>query len=286
VRASTGSRASGRRLQKETFRRGSRTYHTSSLFFPAAVRRDVFDLYAFVRTADDFVDSVPQDGASFRSFVRCYREAMERPEVGPSPDPIIAPFVELSRRRSFPAEWADAFLHSMELDLSRSVYATQEETLEYVHGSAEVIGLFMARLLGLPEVSYPHAMMLGRSMQYINFIRDLDEDRRLGRSYLSWDGPADRLADPRYARAHEAELRRYLEHHLALYEGWQREAGKGFAYIPRRYLIPIKTASDMYQWTAEMIRRDPLVVFERKVKPGRARIVLRVLGNALAPSGR
>jgi len=221
-----------------------------------------------------------RDRPEIRAAGTTYHEALRRPD-GRTGDPIVDAFVELARRHAFPPEWAEGFLHAMELDLGRRVYRTQEETLEYVYGSAEVIGLSMARLLGLPEASYPHAMMLGRAMQYINFIRDIDEDRLLGRSYLPWNGPAVRLTDPLYARAHEEEFRRYIEHHVTLYVDWQRLAEQGFRYIPRRALIPIKTASDMYLWTGEVIRRNPLVVFERKVKPTRRRIVLRVLRNAL-----
>ena len=119
-------------------------------------------------------------------------------------------------------------------------------------------------------------------MQYINFIRDIDEDRRLGRSYLPWNGPAFDLTDPRRARADPGEFARYIDHHVALYTGWQREAERGYRYIPRRALVPIKTAADMYLWTGEVIRRNPLVVFERKVKPGRLRIVARMLANVVA----
>ena len=47
------------------FKKGSRTYFYSSLFFPNGVRGDVFRLYAFVRRADDFVDSIPQQKEKF-----------------------------------------------------------------------------------------------------------------------------------------------------------------------------------------------------------------------------
>jgi phytoene synthase len=57
-------------LQAYTFRKGSRTYFTSSLFFPPVIRADVYALYAFVRASDDFEDSVPQDPAGFRAFRR------------------------------------------------------------------------------------------------------------------------------------------------------------------------------------------------------------------------
>ena len=68
------------------------------------------------------------------------------------------------------------FLGSMAADLTRRFYRTEAETLEYVYGSAEVIGLFMARIMRLPEEALPAARMLGRAMQFINFIRDAAED--------------------------------------------------------------------------------------------------------------
>ncbi|MBN1834854.1 MAG: phytoene/squalene synthase family protein [Spirochaetales bacterium] len=277
------------RVHYQTFKSGSKTYFNSSLFFPRAVREEVFVLYGFVRVADNFVDAVPQDAEGFRGF----RDAYEQALAGrPSGDPIIDAFVELAGRRGFDPEWTRAFLYSMELDLTKRSYDTLEETLEYIYGSAEVIGLYMARLLDLDPASHPYAQLLGRSMQYINFIRDIDEDRGLGRRYLPLAGtpladaskagtPAASL-EPQYLKAHPLEFAEFLRHHLDCYRQWQREAEKGFRFIPRRFRIPIKTASDMYNWTARRIEADPMIVFERKVKPSRARILLSILGNAVS----
>jgi phytoene synthase len=134
--------------------------------------------------------------------------------------------------------------------------------------------------------------MLGRAMQYINFIRDLDEDRGLGRRYLPVAGTAlEGLVGPagleaETARRHPQAFTAFLQHHLGLYEGWQAEAEAGYRYIPRRFLIPVKTAADMYNWTARRIRADPLLVFRRKAKPSRGRILLRVAANALGGARR
>jgi phytoene synthase len=267
----------------ETFKAGSTTYFNSSLFFPAPVRRDVFALYGFVRVADNFVDKVPQDGDGFRGFVAAYRRAAHGQPAG---EPIIDGFVELACRKGFDPAWTDAFLHSMELDLSKATYDTLEETLEYIYGSAEVIGLFMARIMDLADASLPHARLLGRAMQYINFIRDLDEDRAFGRRYLPLEAtPLASLAggrgiDAETARRRPEAFRAFLRHHLSLYRGWQAQAEEGYRYIPWRYLIAVKTAADMYNWTARRIEQDPLVVFRRKVKPSRARILLQAAANA------
>jgi phytoene synthase len=265
----------------ETFKRGSKTYFNSSLFFPPEVRRDVFALYGFVRVADDYVDAVPQDADGFRSFRDRYRRALRGEAVS---DPLITAFVELARRKGFDPAWSEAFLRSMEMDLGgdgRKQYDRLEDTLEYIYGSAEVIGLFMSKIMDLPLEAYFHAGRLGRAMQYINFIRDIDEDRRLGRRYLPLEGSGLHSLEPDHVRQHPAEFAAFLERHLELYRGWQREAEEGYRFLPRPYRIPIKTAGDMYNWTARVIQRRPLVVFERQVKPSRGRILLQVLANAL-----
>ena len=50
--------------------------------------------------------------------------------------------------------------------------------------------------------------------------------------------------------------------------------------MSKRILVPVKTASDMYNWTGRVIREDPMVVFSRKVKPSRFRILVNIARNA------
>ncbi len=263
---------------RQIFKKGSRTYFTSSIFFPRDVREDVFRLYGFVRVADDFVDQVPPDREGFEAFVSLYRQALEQ---GPSGDLVIDSFVELAGRLEFDPAWTEAFLHSMALDLGKSRYGSLEETLHYIYGSAEVIGLYMARIMGLPEQAYPYAMMQGRAMQMINFIRDIQEDLELGRIYLPLQGLDPALLQEEGARKDPRAFKGFIGKMLHYYFQWQEEAERGYAYIPKRYLIPIKTASDMYKWTGLVIQRDPLVVYTRKVKPSRGRILLQIAGNTL-----
>lgn len=266
-------------IQEETFKRGSRTYFNSSIFFPLTIRRDVTALYAFVRVADDLVDTLPQQTAEFERFRRRYCRALRGEWSG---DLIVDGFVELAGRKHFAPEWTESFLHSMELDLLQPRFKTSVETLGYIYGSAEVIGLMMARILDLPEESFHHACMLGRAMQYINFIRDLSEDERLGRSYLPYENTALGFLGRDEAHASPEAFCAFLRREIDRYFLWQREGEAGFRFIPRRYLVAIKTASDMYKWTAGEIYRDPFVVFERKVKPRKPRILLRALLNLAA----
>lgn len=263
----------------ETFKKGSKTYFNSSIFFPPEVRKEVFILYGFVRVADNFVDAVPPDGEGFRAFRGKYRRALGGEQAG---DVIIDDFVSLMKRKNFREEWVEAFLRSMEMDLEKSEYDTLDETLEYIYGSAEVIGLFMASILELPEESFHAARMLGRSMQFINFIRDIKEDLELGRRYIPLTGSSLTSLKKEETEAHPDEFIRFHRMQIELYKKWHAEAETGYKYIPKRYLLPIKTAEDMYLWTAEQIAKNPFVVYEKKVKPSKLRIILQIIRNTIS----
>jgi phytoene synthase len=269
------------RVLYRIFKAGSRTYFYSSLFFPKTVRDDVFSLYSFVRTADDLVDSVPQRGEEFHAFRERYKKALCGEVTG---DVVVDSFVSLARRKDFDLCWVEAFLSSMDADLSKSSYLNLAELDEYIYGSAEVVGLMMAKILCLREESFPYARLLGKSMQFINFVRDIAEDLRLGRTYFPQeDFAAYGLSSLDYAAVSRSPemFRGFVRRQLSYYDLWQGEAEEGFAYIPRRYRIPIKTASEMYKWTAEQIRSDPFVIYRRKVKPSVSRIVYNIGFNSL-----
>jgi phytoene synthase len=261
---------------EEIFREGSTTYFNSSIFFPKSVREDVFILYGFVRVADNYVDTIPQQREDFLNFRHLYEEALSGKKVD---NFVIEYFVDLMERKDFKPEWVDAFLHSMELDLTKKVYNSLDETLEYIYGSAEVIGLFMAKILDLPEKAYFAAERLGRAMQYINFIRDVKEDIKLGRRYFPLDNYELENLTKEEAMNNKEEFERFIRDQIELYFKWQQEAENGFKYIPRRYWIPIQTASDMYKWTALKIKENPFIVYEEKVKPSKGRIIRAVLKN-------
>jgi phytoene synthase len=260
---------------REIFSDGSTSYYYSSLFFPRDVREDVFKFYAYVRTADDFVDEEPQDPEGLEEF---REETVENWESGESKDRIVNYFLEVARKHGFEKEWVEAFLESMAMDLEKSEYETMDETLEYVYGSAEVIGLMMVQILGLGEESHRHAKMLGRSMQYCNFIRDIDEDRDLGRRYM----PEEEMEKHGLETLEEDKVeiesfRDFIRSQIDIYEEWQREAEKGLKYIPYRTRIPVILSSRLYRWTAEKIRESPEIVYEEQVRPSKLRIFIELV---------
>jgi phytoene synthase len=267
------------------FRKGSRTYFYSSIFFPMHIRREVFILYGFVRKTDNFVDVMPQDREGFYEFKKKYYEAKAGKETG---DIVVDSFVRLAQVKGFDDAWIEAFFYSMELDLNKTRYETLEEVLDYIYGSAEVIGLMMAKIIGLPEESFEQAKYLGRAMQYINFIRDISEDLELGRVYFPQTDLRNHGLENlsfNHVKQHPEQFQQFIKTQLDRYCRWQEQAEAGYRFIPKRYLISIKTASEMYHWTAEQIAHHPFIVYEMKVKPMVSKIVLTVLSNLVDTVG-
>ncbi|MDQ5885643.1 MAG: 15-cis-phytoene synthase [Patescibacteria group bacterium] len=275
--------------EKDIFKRGSTTYYFSSIFFPPKVRDDVFKLYSFVRVADDYVDNVPTNTKQFTSLRKLWESSITdkdfQTEVQASDDinlRVVRNMVFVSRKYSFEHKWVTSFLDSMQADIDQKKYRTIADTFWYMYGSAEVIGLMMAKIMGLPEVSYKYAQMQGRAMQYINFVRDIAEDNTLGRQYF----PVNELKkfglqdlQQKTVQAHPESFENFLRAQINLYRTWQTEADKGFDFIPKRLRIPLQTATDMYNWTAQNIYKAPNLVFVKKLKPSKYRVIGTVIKN-------
>jgi phytoene synthase len=180
--------------------------------------------------------------------------------------------VHLAKKRRFEKEWITGFFASMRFDLDKKVCTSQKMCEWYIYGSAEVIGLMMANLMRVPLQARESAAKLGKAMQYINFIRDIDEDQQLNRKYLQLNMQPKTTSE-------KVQFERDVRKALTLYFSWNAQAEKGFKFIPYRYRIAVMTASDMYKWTGKQIEKSPLRVFETKIKPKKLRILLTGMKN-------
>jgi phytoene synthase len=265
------------------FKDGSRTYFYSSIFFPSRIKKEVFTLYGFVRKTDNFVDSIPQNINGFYEFKEKYYKAKKGINTD---DIVLDSFIKISKEKKFDTKWTESFFKSMEMDILKNKYETLNDTLEYIYGSAEVIGFYMSKLLNLSKKAYVYAKYLGRAMQYINFIRDIDEDNKLGRIYFpNKELEEYGLKSLNYedTSKHKEEFIDFIHKQIDRYCKWQHYAEKGYKYIPKRYLIPVKTASEMYKWTAEQIYRNPFIVYKMKIKPMVKQIFTKTILNIIDP---
>lgn len=257
-------------IEQKIFAGRSTTYFLSAKLFPADVQKDVAKLYSFLRVADDYVDQETPDKTAFdklRLTSLSVLNGKQPTNFGAHNDTdaaVIENLVFVYRKYGFEYEWMELFFNSMQADLDNKRYKTLEDSLQYVHGSAEVVGLMMAKLMGLPEESFGYARLQGRAMQWINFIRDLDEDNQLGRQYfpesdLKKFGLPNLLIDT--AQAQPKQLTDFIRFQVKRYQKWQAEAQLGLKFIDYPKRRAVEKAITQYNKTAEQIKAAPLSVF-------------------------
>ncbi|MEI7631721.1 MAG: squalene/phytoene synthase family protein [bacterium] len=274
------------------FKNGRLTYYWSSRFFPKGMRDDVFKLYSFINLVHNFVDQTPSNLAKFEyievRWTTIKSELANGFVTSPLDDSVsekaLSNIAYIVHRHGCDPAWVDAFLKSMRWDIQKHQYRSLKDTLEYVYGTAEVVGLFVARILNLPEEALEPVRMQGRAMQYINFLRDLTDDSEMGRCYFPVNDikvyGLKNLSEEE-ARAKPKMFADFVHAQLLRYAQWQTDANKGFIYIPKKIAVPLHTAVDSYNWTALQIKNDPLIVFEKKVKPQKRQVVRTVVERSI-----
>ncbi len=165
-----------------------KTYYLATLLLPKEKRPHVHALYGFARFADEIVDDLgstltPREKAD---TLRSWGDSiLSDIRSGKSADHVGRALVNTVKTFEIPIEYFEAFLHSMAMDLTVTSYERYEDLLEYVYGSAAVIGLQMVHVLGLQgndnnvkkmQDALAAAEKLGIAFQLANFIRDVGED--------------------------------------------------------------------------------------------------------------
>ncbi len=143
------------------------------------LRQPVYNIYGFVRFADEIVDTFHghDKSALLDEFKTATYEAINR---GISLNPILHSFQLTVNQYGIDHKLIDAFLYSMALDLEEKKY-DRAGYEEYIYGSAEVVGLMCLYIFcggdkTLYEKLKPGAKSLGAAFQKVNFLRDLKAD--------------------------------------------------------------------------------------------------------------
>ena len=153
------------------------------------IREDIYNIYGFVRFADEIVDSFHgyDKELLFKNFeVDMYRAIENKISL----NPILNAFQHTVHKYKIQPSLYEAFMKSMRLDLHKKDYLTDEEYREYIYGSADVVGLMCLKVfVNGDETKYDElkegAMHLGSAFQKVNFLRDLKADfEELNRTYF------------------------------------------------------------------------------------------------------
>ena len=171
----------------------TKTYSTSfslaTKMLYKSIRNDIYNIYGFVRFADEIVDSFHNYDKEFL-FNRFSDDLELALKNKISLNPILNAFQHTFHQYNIDKSLVDAFMGSMRLDLYKTKYLNEKEFKAYIYGSADVVGLMCLKVFvkGNAE-KYDElkdtAMALGSAFQKVNFLRDLKADfEGLDRTYF------------------------------------------------------------------------------------------------------
>ena len=167
----------------------STSFSLATKMLDASIRNHIYNIYGFVRFADEIVDSFHNHNKKYL-LDNFEADLFTSIKDKISLNPILNSFQLTVNTFKIDHDLIKAFMKSMRLDLEKSTYKTQAEYEEYIYGSADVVGLMCLKVFvkgdekKFNNLKKP-AMALGSAFQKVNFLRDLKDDfQELERNYF------------------------------------------------------------------------------------------------------
>jgi 15-cis-phytoene synthase len=167
------------RCSRDTTEQYSTSFFSAIRLLHKDLRQPVFNIYGFVRFADEIVDTF-HDFDKATLLAQFKQETWEAIHRGLSLNPILNSFQKTVNEFGIDDGLINAFFKSMEMDLSKTSYDC-DGYREYIYGSAETVGLmclyvFCEGNAARYEQLKDGARSLGAAFQKVNFLRDVKAD--------------------------------------------------------------------------------------------------------------
>jgi len=260
------------------------TYYAATFALPRIKRHHVHALYGFCRYADDIVDDLGPAPVDVRAKAlaafgdRFFTDL----DAGDSADEVLKAVVHTVRAFRLDPDCFRRFLRSMTMDLTVATYETFDDLLDYMDGSAAVIGEMMLPILEpTSPAARSHARDLGIAFQLTNFLRDVAEDLDRGRVYLPQEDLRRFGTEPRHWHV-TPEWRALMAFEIDRTRGYYASADLGVSMLPPRSARCIRAARRLYGEILDRIEANDYDVFTRRARvPGwrKAAVVARAVAT-------
>jgi phytoene synthase len=239
------------------YARSLTAHHAKSFYFSASIlprekRWATYALYGFCRYVDNLID-VPRarrESEILAELDYLKNEIITAYRTGESEHPVIKPFISVAKHFNIPSEYALELIHGVQMDTHKNRYQNFDELYLFAYRVAGVVGLMMTPLLGYSDpAALVHAEKLGIAMQLTNILRDVKEDKEMGRIYL----PLDELAaynlteNDIFEERMSPELSRFMKFQVDRAHKYYTEADEGIKLLDRNAQFAIYSASKIYR---------------------------------------
>jgi len=161
----------------------STSFYKATQLLSKSIRNDIFNIYGFVRFADEIVDTFHKYPKK-ELLDQFEKELWLSIENKISLNPILNSFQHTVNKYSIDINLIKSFIKSMRMDLDIKRYRNRKDYKEYIYGSADVIGLMCLKVFVSGSTKEynelkPYAISLGSAFQKVNFLRDLKSDSEI-----------------------------------------------------------------------------------------------------------
>lgn len=287
---------------------GSSSFAAAAKLFDVTTRESTLLLYAWCRHCDDVIDAqqsgharVPDPSASDAApdadvtplaRLATLEGATAQACAGTydAGDPVFAGLAEVVRRHALEPALLQEHLRGFRMDIEGVQYRTLADTLLYCYRVAGVVGLLMARVMGVREPALlDRACDLGIAFQLTNIARDIVEDAGIGRVYLPTDWldeagvAADAIGQPEQRDALAGVAARLVE----AAEPYYASAIAGIGALPLRSAWSVATARGVYRAIGRHVKARGGHAWDVRVATsGLEKIWLTARGGAVALAAR
>jgi phytoene synthase len=237
-------------------RREAKNFAYGIMVLPRDKRRAIAAIYAFARRVDDVADG-PEPPEVKRVALDGLRAALDSPPA----DPVFVALADARDRFGIPREPLAALVEGGLQDLEQQTYADFAELRGYCEKVAGAVGLACLPVYGSDDTA--HAETLGIALQLINIIRDVDEDRQLGRVYI----PQDELTRFGINRLEPSpEFRELMAFQAQRARAHLAEGLELLPSLDRRSALCVGTFAELYRATLDRIAANDYDVFRGKTR--------------------
>ncbi len=160
-------------------------FPVASRFVPEPLRRPIFAIYAFARTADDFADEAEFEGRRTAELDR-WDERLHRCYHGePADHPVFVALADSIARFELPITEFSALIQGFRADLEVRRYATFADLRRYTSLAAEPVGHLLLYLGGYRDAALMRfADDLASGLAIAKLLQDVAADAGRDRIYL------------------------------------------------------------------------------------------------------
>ena len=256
------------------------SYYAATYALPQVKRHHAQALYGFCRHAADVVSAVPRTSVSRReqAINDLGDQLFGDLAAGSSDDLVLKAVVHTARSFDLDPDCFRRFLRAMTNSLTVTSYDTFDDLLDYMDGSAAVIGeLLLPILEPTTDAALPHARDFAVACRLTECWSDVSRDLDRGRVYIPQEDLRRYGADP-WLRRITPEWRALMAFQIRRTREYFAASDRIFSELPPSSARCVRTVRDLHAQILVRIDRVGADVFTSRPRVSRwrtAEIVVR-----------